>query len=188
MKLNSIKKISNERCMLLVEDLDLGDVQKIYNQESIKEFKKAYSKDNYIIINNPTQEEKKTILDILIKSGNGDITKAKLTQLELMSNIIPLLTNMEFNPNRKTDIKNLKGLLNPDSRPQIMNELDKELGKILNNVINEWIEYAQTISELPEAQQNILLNEIQQLTLEGKIKEQETVIEEIKEVVDNANI
>lgn len=188
MKINNIKEIAKERCMLLVEDLDLGDVYKVYNTEQIKSYKKLYPKDNYIIIKNPTQEQKKILVDMLIKSGEGDITKSKLTQLELMTNIIPMITTLDFNPNRKTDIKKLKLLLSPDSRPQVMNELDKELGKILTSIINEWIEYAQTISELPEHQQEVLLNELQQMALKDRIEDEKMKLDEMKEVVENANI
>ena len=188
MKLSSIDKISNERCMLLVEDLETGDVQKIYNKESITNYKKIYDSENYIIIKNPTQEQRKKILKELIQSGDGDITKAKLSNLDLMLIIAPIITTLSFNPKKKADIKKLDMLLKPDNMPQIIKELETELGKILTNIINEWIEYAQSISELPEYQQDILLNNMEQNALEKQLEEETNKLETMKEVVDNADI
>lgn len=188
MKISNVKSRQEERCMLLIEDLETGDVKKIYNEIEIKNNKKLYEKDNYIIIKNPNTNQKQEILKILINSGEGDITKAELTQLELMTELVPILTDFQFNKNKKSDVNKLKNLLNDDNEPMIIRELDKELGKILNSIIIEWIDYAKSLSELPKEQQDIILQKANEQTLEDKLKMEKDKIEKMKVVVENANI
>lgn len=184
MRLENIKPINKMKVLLLQEDLDSSEVIKITNINEIKETINLYNEDNYIIINNPTNEQKQNILDYLLKSCNGDLGKMKLSGSELLAYIAPRITSLKFNPKKKSDIKKIELLLTPNKIPPIIAMLDRELGIILNQIISDYLESVKIISDLPDEQQELLLK---QLEIQQKMIEQSKTVEELQKKAEHIN-
>lgn len=178
MKLENIKPRYKMRTLLLQEDFESSEVIRITNINEIKETMNLYDENNYIIINNPTKEQKQNILEYILKSCNGELGKLKLSGAELLSYIAPRITSLQFNPKKKADMKKIETLLQPNKTPPIISLLDKELGVILNEIIGEYLETVKAISNLPQEQQELL---IKQLEVEQKLEEQSKTVEELQE-------
>lgn len=181
MELKNIRPIEKERCMLLMDNKETMDVVKIYNNAVIKEYKKLYSKDDYILIFNPSKEQKQSILQLLLSRSNGDLKKIQLTQLELMNVIAPMITTLRYNSKKKKDIEQLKSLIN-NNHP-LIEELDRELGKILNNIIFSYLDNLETLSEMPEKYKEAFLNTFMMKAKEDELIAEKNKIEELKKQV-----
>ena len=125
---------------------------------------------NGIELYNPTNEQKKEILKLISNSGNEN--DLLIQGKDIIVTLVPMLTNVYIDTENEELIDDI---INDPS--EIFEDIIDEISVIVNKIVGRAIKRIDTISELPEKEQNEVLG----LLAENRIlTEKESKIEKLK--------
>ena len=184
----SLKKI---KC-LVVEDFTNGEIKTIYDKRKFKEFidnKEQFDVTKIFELNTETRNKLLNKLMEKSKINKDSKLETNITDMEMIRDILPIMTDIPYNTNTKKGLKELEEDLEnpPEILLEIINVVSSMLIKILVGVVNN----IKTVSEMPKEAQELLLksNDLEILQeqankekeIKQNVKEVENIIYEIKE-------
>ena len=148
----------------------MNNKNKMIDFSKLKRSKIRKTYENGIEIYNPTNEQKKEILELISNSGNEN--DLLIQGKDIIVTLVPMLTNVYIDTENEELIDDI---LNDPS--EIFEDIIDEISVIVNKIVGRAIKRIDTISELPEKEQNEVLG----LLAENRIlTEKESKIEKLK--------
>lgn len=101
--------------------------------------------DCIVEIYNPTKEQRKEILTMLITNYDAETNQMNLSDIDVIKGLIPMLTNIHL------DIENDKSVEDIIADPsEVLLDVQEELADIVQEVIKRFINHLKGLNKLPE--------------------------------------